>query len=160
MKRFSIWLTIGMLGLGFSVIGCDEEGEDEGVDGPPWSCHFDTNMPGQMLKGCFQYDDEVTEEEADTACDDHRISGQIHMVENPKLKGGPCDLDRVSGYCVVPVASGDIPGPPLPGKEWIQYKDEFLEDPILDCRLDGDEIGSVTGCEVMSGGVYTCTVTE
>ena len=151
MKTLSIWFTVGVLTSVISTVGCGEE--DGGVDGPPWSCHYDQEMTGPDGKGCYEYDASVPEEEARAACEVHKVGGVLNVPQNRTLRGGPCDLDDVSGYCSCSCSA-------LPGKEYIQYKELYVDDPSADCVMDPDEINSIYGCEEMVGGTYTCTVQD
>jgi hypothetical protein len=165
-------LGLTSLTLCLMVGGCGDD-DDPTSDGscvengePPWSCYYDTNAttPGDtsnLLKGCYQYADTVTEEQAADECPTHELGGQLKVIHNPKLRNCPCSLDRVSGFCVVPVASGDIPGPPLPGKEWTQYKALYNDanNPYGDCDQTDDPIGGGDGCGY-AGGTYTCYFNE
>ncbi len=166
-KMYFFVLALTMLTLSFIVVGCEEE--DNGTDGPPWSCYFDTNLTQTWLKGCFQYDDSVTKEEAEAECATHQIGGMMDMAENRTLKGGPCSIDRVSGYCEVPTDCTRGSCPPLPGKEWTQYRDAFYEmdAPYGDCITEQDDlidnlIGGGFSCsrEDMAAGTYTCYYNE
>ncbi len=153
MKRQLIGLVIGMFGLGFAVTGCDEEDTDPGVEGPPWSCYFDQDMTGPGAKGCFEYDESVSEEDARAACRIHKIGAVLDMADDRVLRGGTCDLEKVSGFCTCDCY-------PLPGREYLQYKDLYIDDPAADCFMDPEEINSVFGCEENVRGVYTCTISE
>jgi hypothetical protein len=156
MKRHLVLLMIGIIGICFFIVGCDEgEDRDDGVDGPPWSCHYDQDMTSDGAKGCFQYDESVSEEDARAACKVHQIGAALplDMAENRVLRGGPCDLDMVSGFC-------ECECYPVPGVEYLPYKELYIDDPAADCVEDGDEINSLLGCEENVGGSYTCTISD
>jgi hypothetical protein len=157
MKRLLMFFTLGMLSLCFFVVGCDEDDQNQGgdgdMDGPPWSCHFDQDMTGLGAKGCYEYDESVSEDDARAACQVHKIGAVLDRAENRVLRGGSCDLELVSGFCVCSCH-------PLPGREYLQYKEEYTDDPSLDCVMDPDEINSIFGCEENVGGAYTCTIAE
>jgi hypothetical protein len=154
MKRHLVLLMIGIIGICFVAIGCDEDDDQgEGVDGPPWSCHYDQDMTGSGAEGCFEYDESVSEEDARAACKVHEIGAALDLAENRVLRGGPCDLDMVSGFC-------ECACYPEPGVEYLQYKELYIDDPGLDCVMDPDEINSIFGCEENVGGTYICTIVD
>jgi hypothetical protein len=163
-------LVLGVLALCHLGASCEDNG-DSNSDGPScsefeggaiWSCYYDTDitMDDVMRKGCFQYDESVAEEEAAAECATHQIGGQQPMAYNQTLKNCPCLLDQVSGYCIVDVDCGAPSCPTLPGKEWTQHLDDFLDNPYVDCDATEDTpIGAGEGCG-WAAGTYTCYYNE
>jgi hypothetical protein len=124
----------------------------------PYSCTFRNDAVKEIswpesgpVRGCYEYDEGVSKEEALAECREHRL-GSVIMVSELTFVEGACDTKGFSGYCI------DLDQPVL-GKEYSGPNKYFVDNLVDDCDVTNiDEFSNAAACEDFAAGTYTCIV--